>query len=793
MNGRTFAPRQDCLALLLLLAGLLWFFHEMLWNGQVAFYRDLGLYFYPIRFSLAQSFQAGELPLWDRHMAMGFPLLADFQSGAFYLPHLFYFVLPFFVAVRVTLFFHYLVAALGSYILCRKWDYPPYLSLIGAILFTFGGLLVSLTNLLNHFQTAVWLPWVIFLGEKVLRSCRWKDFLAFTLASLLQFLAGSPEIYALSMVLLLLGFLRIGSEEKGISYWRVFLLPLAANALMAGLAMIQVLPTIELFRESRGSIPVQYTEYITYSLHPLNVINLFFLDKEINTFIGNGVQLFFLQDIPFLLSHYIGVIALLGVPVWFFYASRRERVLVLGLLIVSLVLAMGGYTPVHHFLFRYVPFFKLFRFPEKFFFLTYAMLLFIALRGLFYLAQSNDSSSRGPWLILLVVSFIPLLLYLFLRVDTAPLSRFIAWSTHTPALSTSTLGRTSAVLVNLERQIALVFSLLLLLFLWKKAKLRAILFQGLVVGLVFVDLASVHRPYQFLLDPNFINQGPKVIKAPDPEPSRLFYYAGDSNLHPSYFRIHRQLTFSELHPVVFNNLLPNAGVLHEMDYMQEIDALMRWSYIFFLDFANKLPPERLYLLLGNLNVKYVSSFQSLPKVKGITLLRHFPEYPSWLYRVDRVVPRAYVVSKVTEEKNPLKILGRLSSKEFDSLEEVILNKAVAVDGKRDFQGRAEILKYTNSYVAIQASLNRPGVLVLADSFYPGWRVYVDGSESEILRANFFFRAVPLSAGEHRVEFRYQPTSFTIGLAISLATLCGVVLCSVIFSLRKTEKPESETP
>lgn len=790
MTRGTSVTRQDCLALLLLMAGVIWFSHEMFWNGQIPFYRDLGLYFYPMRFSLAQSFQAGELPLWDRHMAMGFPLLADFQSGAFYLPHLFYLILPFFVAVKVTLFFHYLVAASGSYILCRKWDYPPYLSLMGSILFTFGGLVVSLTNLLNHFQTAVWLPWLIFFGEKALRSCRWKDFLTFTLASLLPFLAGSPEIYALSMGLLWLDFLRIRSGGEGISYWRVYLLPVAANALMVGLAMIQVLPTIELFRESRGSIPVQYTEYITYSLHPLNVINLFFLDKEINTSIGNGVQFFFLKDIPFLLSHYIGVVTLLGVPIWFFYASRRERVLVLGLLIVSLVLAMGGYTPVHHFLFRYIPLFKLFRFPEKFFFLTYAVLLFITLKGFFCFVQTNHSSSRGPWPIVLVVSFIPLLLYLFLRFDMTPLSRFIAWSTDTPILSTPTLGRSSAVLVNLERQIALLFGILLLLFLWKKAKLRAVLFQGLVVGLVFVDLASAHRSYQFFLDPNFIYQGRKIIKVPDPEPSRLFHYAGDSNLHPSYFRILRQLTFSELHPVVFNNLLPNAGVLHEMDYMQEIDALMRWSYIFFLDFANKLPPERLYLLLGNLNVKYVSSFQSLPKAKGMTLLRHFPEYPSWLYKINRVVPRAYVVSKVTEEKNPLQILNKLSSKEFNPLEEVILHEAVPVDRKRGFQGRAAIVKYANSYVAVQASLNSPGVLVLADSFYPGWRVYVDGNESKILRANFFFRGVSLPAGEHLVEFRYRPASFTIGLAISLATLCGVILCSVIFSLRKTKKRES---
>jgi len=72
-----------------LVAMVVWFSHEMVWDGKIPFFRDLGVYFYPLRFSVAESFKVGELPLWDRHMSMGFPLLADFQSGAFYPPHLF--------------------------------------------------------------------------------------------------------------------------------------------------------------------------------------------------------------------------------------------------------------------------------------------------------------------------------------------------------------------------------------------------------------------------------------------------------------------------------------------------------------------------------------------------------------------------------------------------------------------------------------------------------------------------------------------------------------------------------
>ena len=97
---------------------------------------------------------------------------------------------------------------------------------------------------------------------------------------------------------------------------------------------------------------------------------------------------------------------------------------------------------------------------------------------------------------------------------------------------------------------------------------------------------------------------------------------------------------------------------------------------------------------------------------------------------------------------------------------------------------AKIARYENAQVMIRASLDAAGILVLADSFYPGWNAYVDGKREEILRANLFFRAVALPAGEHIVEFRYEPRSFKIGLVISVTTIFALIVTTVICVLRK---------
>ena len=85
----------------------------------------------------------------------------------------------------------------------------------------------------------------------------------------------------------------------------------------------------------------------------------------------------------------------------------------------------------------------------------------------------------------------------------------------------------------------------------------------------------------------------------------------------------------------------------------------------------------------------------------------------------------------------------------------------------------EIVRYTPNCVVISARTERPRFLFLSDTYYPGWKVLVNGGESELLRANVAFRAVALPAGEHHIEFVYRPRSFVLGAALSLLSLFGL--------------------
>jgi hypothetical protein len=92
-------------------------------------------------------------------------------------------------------------------------------------------------------------------------------------------------------------------------------------------------------------------------------------------------------------------------------------------------------------------------------------------------------------------------------------------------------------------------------------------------------------------------------------------------------------------------------------------------------------------------------------------------------------------------------------------------------GQDHLQPSCRLLRYEPSRVEVEAELQRPGLVVLGDQFYPGWRLEVETAgqptrEVPILRANRVMRGAWLPAGRHRLTYRYRPASLLWGAWLS---------------------------
>jgi hypothetical protein len=94
-----------------------------------------------------------------------------------------------------------------------------------------------------------------------------------------------------------------------------------------------------------------------------------------------------------------------------------------------------------------------------------------------------------------------------------------------------------------------------------------------------------------------------------------------------------------------------------------------------------------------------------------------------------------------------------------------------------------ITHYGPQRVEIDAELDRPGLVVLADIDYPGWRLTIDGAEAPIYRANRLMRGAAVKSGKHHLVYTYEPRSFLLGGRITLAGLAALTFLGLASAFR----------
>jgi hypothetical protein len=156
--------------------------------------------------------------------------------------------------------------------------------------------------------------------------------------------------------------------------------------------------------------------------------------------------------------------------------------------------------------------------------------------------------------------------------------------------------------------------------------------------------------------------------------------------------------------------------------------------------------------------------------------------PIRLFEVPGPMPRTYVVGTARAADGEAARRALLDPT-FDPTREVIVPDT-AMEGGPAFSGSSRILDLRPDRVRLVAELNRPGIVVLVDTYDPGWKVTVDGRPAPLLRANVAFRGVALPAGRHVVEQVYRPRSVLAGLALSGAAICAGLLAAARAAARE---------
>ena len=108
-------------------------------------------------------------------------------------------------------------------------------------------------------------------------------------------------------------------------------------------------------------------------------------------------------------------------------------------------------------------------------------------------------------------------------------------------------------------------------------------------------------------------------------------------------------------------------------------------------------------------------------------------------------------------------------------------------------GLVQVVSDAPGRVELRATLNGPGLVILADTLYPGWRLTIDGQPSPILRANRLMRGAAVPGGVHTLVYSYLPWSFLVGSVISSVGLLVLVGAALVARRHRLTVQDAQAP
>lgn len=385
------------------------------------YFGDIARFYYPTRVLYADALRAGRLPLWQPEILLGFPLLAEMQTGALYPLHLLlYRFLPLDWALNYDILLHLAWLAAGMYVLARAHGISIVGAMLAALALTLGGFGTARITHPNVLNVASWLPWLLWLygqGRAAATPIQaWhKYWPLLALAVAMQWLAGHPQFALIN--LLMVGGYAIAHPSSQARRLEAVLGATVAILLGTLLAAAQLLPTYELAQQSTRAGGVDENFFTQFSYHP------FYLALLVAPFLrGNPYP-----------NVSVEVIAYLGIlPLWFAIMAlllhRKRATFFWGLVALgALTLALGGYIPFYGLL-RYLPLFNLFRVPARFLFPFALALAMLAGIGFDALQQRTIVSRTKRGVLAASFGFLPVALALLVLANVAGVEVWLdAW------------------------------------------------------------------------------------------------------------------------------------------------------------------------------------------------------------------------------------------------------------------------------------------------------------------------------------------------------------------------------
>jgi len=770
---------------------------------------DLGtpsFYEVPINRLIGKMYLKGMIPLWNPYQGCGMPLLAQYSTRALFPYQVLENISPwwlwdYFILGRL------LIAGFFTFLFLRLFGLSFVSSFLGGIFYMFSGSFTWFINLEQFTNVAMTIPIFIYSLERIYKFKNFREIGISSISLFLVLSSGQPET---ASYVCLLGFLyyifRVKASLK--NYLRF----IAVIFLGTGMSLPIILPFIEFVKNSYNAHP-----FMPKSAVHMGIVSPTSFKAAISLFVPTFFQVptFFrinpTNGVWDCLGGYIPISCLyLSILGLFFKNKNRKFIIFFFVLGISIILKNFGVLPFK--LLGYLPLFNQ-SWSPRWAGCVWVFCLSIA-GAIGFEVISSSVKNKNPPSIILTIIFISIILF-FWR------SKLIQKWDELPALLKN-FYISSALLGTAISFLLIIFIFSFIIF-FRDKKLFSLSIIILVIGEVwfYIPKGFSYLSNMFCILPLFMIITASILIIKNKKRAALIMVAFSFisiillNLLSPYGFPKRKNPFPERPFIKFlkNNLghyrvmntesilFPNFASSFSLNDVRYISSIsITWYQHFVESFllgtgyysweATKLwftgiPLDnnrtQIYNDLVN-NLKFYSilsvKFIVTPKDINLNLPLIYNDEVK-VYENPYCLPRAYVVHNILYTENWEKAQEMLNN--INPRETVILEEEKKLNSpSQTFENNswASILEYLPSKIILDVKLEKNGVLVLTDTFYPGWQAYVNGKERMILRVQGLFKGVSLEKGRYSVIMVYKPKTFFIASILGFLFLTLSILLIV---------------
>jgi len=471
---------------------------------------------------------------------------------------------------------------------------------------------------------------------------------------------------------------------------------------------------------------------------------------------------------------YVGAVICFLAILSFFVLDNRIKWSALLAILLAIVMSWGHYFEgFNGLLYQYLPFYNKFRAPSMIMVIPQLLLPMLAVMGVHKFATTDDKQSLWPLLkkgLIATGAVFALLLVLYMGSDFLSANNRETMNQvrqmNQPQLTEMVQtffnalveDRKSLMLGDIFRSLGYVLAAAVLLYLMIRKTLKPVIAVSILTVVAFIDVMAIDVKYlneenykeqedylssfqktqvdaQVLSDTSFYRVL-NVSSATDNTTS--YYYNSILGYHPAKLRIYQDLIEKQLSKQPMN---------------EKVLDMLNTKYLIQKDQSG-----------------LTQAFQPRPTALG----------NAWFVKAIRYVPNAETEMNALDNFNP----------RDTAIIQVKYKSGIAFAPQFDSTAIINLVKNDNDVVQYRYQSATNQVAVFSEVFYDkGWKAFVDGKETPIVKANYVLRAMALPAGNHAIEFRFEPQGYYTGktaTTIASIALLLILLASIYFIWKRRD-------